>query len=204
MCCGQGICCWLRSHPGDSAQHPAGRMPRPSIRYLAGWLVNTAPASWSRWVSSLGPGGRLPAAAAPPACGDSWTLSMGLRLPARNPQRRPLWPIGCGAPLPPPRSVPQSRFRRPSMGLRYAAKNRGMGSFGPVSMGVRHGAEIQGVGSFEKPPLGRPLPLRNSGILGCHPWRPPITAGMRPKTGGWVAWGDPTEPPPRSAALAAA
>ncbi|MFM7550074.1 MAG: hypothetical protein ACKO8I_14655 [Cyanobacteriota bacterium] len=24
-------------------------MPRPSIRYLAGWLVNTAPARWSRW-----------------------------------------------------------------------------------------------------------------------------------------------------------
>ena len=31
------------------ALRPGPLMPRPSIRYLAGWLVNTAPASWSRW-----------------------------------------------------------------------------------------------------------------------------------------------------------
>lgn len=35
------------------ALRPGPLMPRPSIRCLAGCLVNTAPASWSRWDSSL-------------------------------------------------------------------------------------------------------------------------------------------------------
>lgn len=85
------------------------------------------------------------------------------------------------------------------MRLRYAAKNRGVGSFGRLSMGVRHGAEIRGAGSFEKPPLCEPLPLRNSGFWAVTHGDPHNCRYATEKKGGGglVSFCRPLDPPAR-------